>query len=194
VLDNASNNHTAAAALADTFDFIISHWRLRCGPYALNLIGQRFVFGKDKGVYNNAGINLYDEQKYRHEWRKDGPLGILIAIINYIKTPQQYDLFSNFQKLPNTEMPRDRRRMLELVRPVVTRWNLFYCAFERAAHLQAAHKSYASYYTKSISRANAIALGQNNKLPDAPAWMRSTGLTTTDGAVTTEYIDLLRPL
>jgi hypothetical protein len=69
------------------------------------------------------------------QWRKDGPLGILIAIINYIKTPQQFDLFSDFQRLANSDLPTDQRRILEPVKPVVTRWNSFYCAFKRAAHL-----------------------------------------------------------
>lgn len=39
VLDNASNDNTAVAALARSFDFIPSHRRLRCGPYTLNLVG-----------------------------------------------------------------------------------------------------------------------------------------------------------
>jgi hypothetical protein len=38
VLDNASNNDTAVAALARTFDFIPLHRRLRCGPHTLNLV------------------------------------------------------------------------------------------------------------------------------------------------------------
>jgi hypothetical protein len=194
VLDNASNNDTAVAALAHSFDFIPSHRRLHCGPHTLNLVGQMIIFGRDKSVYNNAGGNLDDEEKFLQEWRKDGPLGTLIAIINYIKTPQQYNLFSNFQKLANAKLPTDQRRILEPIKPVVTRWNSFYCAFERAAHLQAAYNSYANYHIKSISQANAIALGRNNKLPAAPTWMRSTGLTTADWAVITEYIDLLRPL
>ena len=194
VLDNASNNDTAVAALARSFDFIPSHRRLRCGPHTLNLVGKMIIFGRDKGAYDNASGNLDDEEKFLQEWRKDGPLGTLIAIINYIKTPQQYDLFSNFQKLANAELPTDQRRILEPVKPVVTRWNSFYCAFERAAHLQAAYNSYANFHIKLISQADAIALGRNNKLPDAPAWMRSTGLTTADWAVITEYIDLLRPL
>jgi hypothetical protein len=33
------------------------------------------------------------------EWRRDGPLGVLMDVINYIKTPQQYDLFADFQRL-----------------------------------------------------------------------------------------------
>jgi hypothetical protein len=39
------------------------------------------------------------------EWRKHGPLGVLIDIINYIKTPQQYDLFRDFQHTANRELP-----------------------------------------------------------------------------------------
>jgi hypothetical protein len=32
------------------------------------------------------------------EWRKQGPLGVLVDVINYIKTPQQYELFREFQR------------------------------------------------------------------------------------------------
>jgi hypothetical protein len=38
VLDNATSNNTAVAALARLIRFIPSHWRLRCGPYTLNLV------------------------------------------------------------------------------------------------------------------------------------------------------------
>lgn len=194
VLDNAHNNDTAIAALSRLNSFIPSHRRLRCGPHTLNLIGQMMIFGKDKDAYNNAAEELKDEEKFLQDWRKDGPLGVLIAIISYIKTPQQYDLFSGFQKLANSDIPTDQRRVLEPVKPVVTRWNSFYGAFERAAHLHVAYDSYASYHIKSIAQADAMALGRGNKLPDAPAWMRSSGLGAADWAVITEYIDLLRPL
>jgi hypothetical protein len=39
---------------------------------------------------------LQTEQQFLKEWRREGPLSILIAIINYIKTPQQYALFADF--------------------------------------------------------------------------------------------------
>ena len=39
------------------------------------------------------------------EWRSDGPLGVLLAVINYIKTPQQYELFTSFQQLAHKELP-----------------------------------------------------------------------------------------
>jgi hypothetical protein len=38
VLDNATSNNTAVAALARLIRFILSYRRLRCGPYTLNLV------------------------------------------------------------------------------------------------------------------------------------------------------------
>jgi hypothetical protein len=91
-------------------------------------------------------------------------------IINYIKTPQQYDLFTDFQRLANRELPsHEQLKILEPVKPVVTRWNSFYSAFERAAHLHAAYNSYASYHIDDIRRKDAYAITKGNKLPDAPA-------------------------
>jgi hypothetical protein len=90
VLNNASNNDTAVAALACSFDFIPSHRRLRCGPHTINLIGQMIIFGRDKGMYDHPGGNLDDKEEFLQEWRKDGPLGILIAIINYTVLVQKF--------------------------------------------------------------------------------------------------------
>lgn len=33
------------------------------------------------------------EEQYIQEWWKDEPLGVLIDVINWIKTPQQDELF-----------------------------------------------------------------------------------------------------
>jgi hypothetical protein len=79
---------------------------------------------------------LQEEKTFLEQWRREGPLGILIAIINYIKTPQQYALFASFQKAAANEIPSKlRHKVLEPIKPVVTRWNLFYCSFERAVLL-----------------------------------------------------------
>jgi len=57
-------------------------------------------------------------------------LDVLIDIINYIKTPQQYDLFRQKQGEANAKLPSDERlQMVELVKPAVTRWNSYYSAF-----------------------------------------------------------------
>jgi hypothetical protein len=64
---------------------------------------------------------------------------MLLGIINYIKTPQQYALFANFQCLAHCELPpdapADKRKILKTVKPVVTRWNSLYSCFERAVQL-----------------------------------------------------------
>jgi hypothetical protein len=39
MLDNASNNNTAIAAITDKMGFVTAHCRLRCGPHTFNLVG-----------------------------------------------------------------------------------------------------------------------------------------------------------
>jgi hypothetical protein len=66
---------------------------------------------------------------------------MLIDVISYIKTPQQYDIFANFQRLAREDLPADdgaKLQILEPVKPYVTRWNSFSSAFERAVLLQPA--------------------------------------------------------
>jgi hypothetical protein len=195
VLDNATNNDTAVAALARVYDFDATHQRLRCGPHTLNLIGQAIIFSKDREAYNNAAEQLNTEQLYMREWRKDGPLGVLIDVINFIKTPQQYELFREFQSAANAELPAgERLRTLEPVKPVVTRWNSYYASFARATRLQAAYNAYAEHHISRISLEDRRANQAGNKPLDAPSWMRSAGLTAADWAVITEYQDCLEPL
>jgi hypothetical protein len=43
ILDNASNNDTAIASLAQKISFNTTYCRLRCGPHTLNLIGQTLL-------------------------------------------------------------------------------------------------------------------------------------------------------
>jgi hypothetical protein len=55
------------------------------------------------------------------EWRKDSPIGVLVNVINYIKTPQQYELFRSFQRRANDNLPTEERlKVLKPVKPVVT--------------------------------------------------------------------------
>ena len=84
------------------------------------------------------------------EWRRVGPLGVLLSVISYIKTPQQHKLFEDFQRLAHKELPTnalaEERKVLEPVKPVVTRWNSYYLCFERAVKLQSAINVYSLYY------------------------------------------------
>lgn len=83
-------------------------------------------------------------------WRGDGPLGVLLAVINYIKTPQQYALFEKYQKLVIKDLPADApaelRKIKEPVKPVITCWNSYVSCFERAVKLQLVVNGYANYY------------------------------------------------
>jgi hypothetical protein len=75
---------------------------------------------------------------------------VLLAVINYIKTPQQYALFEKFQRLAHndlpTNVPAEQRKILKPVKLVVTRWNSFCSCFERAVKLQLAVNGYANHH------------------------------------------------
>ncbi|KAI1560631.1 hypothetical protein A1F97_11252, partial [Pyrenophora tritici-repentis] len=146
-------------------------------------------------AYGNTQEQYNTEEQYMREWRKDGPIGVLVDVINYIKTPQQYELFRGYQRLANNNLPAEGRlKVLEPVKPVVTRWNSYYAAFERATKLQAAYNLYAEHHINRVILEDAHAAQRNNKRPDAPNWMRSTGLRAADWAVIAEYQDCLEPL
>jgi hypothetical protein len=109
VLDNATNNDTAVAAIARLYNFNAANRRLRYGPHTLNLIGQAIIFGKNKEAYDNVAEEHASEQAFMAQWRRDGSLGDLMNVINYIKTPQQYELFADFQRLANRALPTHNR-------------------------------------------------------------------------------------
>lgn len=58
VLDNAYNNDTAIASLADLYGFETPERRLRCCCHILNLGAQVIIWGKDRNAYENDGGNL----------------------------------------------------------------------------------------------------------------------------------------
>ncbi|KAF7442840.1 Dimer-Tnp-hAT domain containing protein [Pyrenophora tritici-repentis] len=182
VLDNAHNNNTTINTLALQIGFSATERRLRCGPYTLNLIGQMLLWGEEKESYDNEETERVNEAENMATWRGDGPLGVLVAVINYIKTPQQYALFEKYQKLAIRDQPvnapTEQHKIKEPVKLVVTRYNSYVSCFKRA----------------KIETEDAYARSRNNKLPAAPDWMRSDGINAHDWQVIAEYIDVLRPL
>jgi hypothetical protein len=58
VLDNAYNNDTAVASLADLYGFETPERRLRCCCHILNFSAQVIIWGKDRNAYENEGGNL----------------------------------------------------------------------------------------------------------------------------------------
>ncbi|RYN15529.1 hypothetical protein AA0113_g12768 [Alternaria arborescens] len=193
VLDNASSNDRAVAKLSELYDFEAPYRRLRCAPHTLNLVGQTIMFGLDKEAYNGDSSNEQNtEARYLRDWRRDGPLGVLVDIINYIKTPQQHDLFASLQRSVNDRSHTET--ILEPIKPIITRWNSYHDAFERAVQLSETFNLYANTHINRIARDDAYAQSRGNKLPNAPSWMRSNGLKAADWAVITEYIEVLKPL
>jgi hypothetical protein len=132
------------------------------------------------------------------EWRRNGPLGVLLSIINYTEIPQQYEAFGSFQTLAHCELPanalEEDRKVLDPIKPVVTRWNSCYSCFERAVKLQSAVNAYANHHIQQVRDEDTYAKSRGNRLPDALRWMRSDGLTAADEALIMEYIDVLKPL
>ncbi|KAG9375725.1 hypothetical protein A1F94_013674 [Pyrenophora tritici-repentis] len=185
VLDNAHNNNTTINTLALQMGFSATERRLRCGPHTLNLIGQMLLWGEEKESYDNEETERVNEAENMATWRGDGPLGVLLAVINYIKTPQQDQ---------PVNAPTEQHKIKEPVKPVVTRWNSYVSCFERAVELQLAVNGYANYHIQKIETEDAYARSRNNKLPAAPDWMRSDGINAHDWQVIAEYIDVLRPL
>ena len=80
------------------------------------------------------------------------------------------------------------------MRHVVTRWNSYHDAFERAVQSSETFNLYASTHINRTARDNAYAHSRDTKLHNAASRMRSGGLKAADWAVITEYIDALKPL
>lgn len=193
VLDNAANNNTAVEALATVYGFNAIERRLRCSPHTINLVGQTVIFGVNRDAFDNQQSQHEIEEQFLKEWRQFGPLGVLIDVLNYIKTPQQYDKLREFQQ-QEAQQTRLPYTLKEPVKPVITRWNSFYGAFVHATELQQPINAYIQYYIEKTRISDAYAQARNNKLQDTAPWMRSTGLSAHDWAVITQYIEVLKPL
>jgi len=195
VLDNAGPNNTAVELITNTYGFNPKHRRLCCGSHTINLVGQTIIFGIDKDSFQNELSQAKVEEQLLNEWRKQGPLGILIDVLHYICTPQQYDLIRNFQKtevvLPSSQ---EASKSKEIVKPVITRWNSFCAAFERATEMPQALNAYIQYHIEKNRTNEAYRRAKGLKLQEVPLWMKSDGLTSQDWAVITQYIQVLKPL
>lgn len=139
VLDNAYNNNTTINTIALKMGFNATKKRLACGPHTYNLIRQVLIFGRDKKLYDNAPSKATIEAEEMDKWRDNWPIGVLLDIINYIKTPQQYALFESYQRLAHADLPAnataEQRKVKEPIKPVVTCWNSFFPCFKRTVEL-----------------------------------------------------------
>lgn len=138
------------------------------------------MFGNNQTAYENAHEHYTEEELYMRVWRKSSPIGVLFDVINYVKTSQQYELSQDCQRAANAHLSIDKQsKMLEPVKLVVTRCNSAYVALERATRLQNTFNHYTKHHTNRVTIKDSSAI-RRNKLPNAPSWMRSGGLTTAD--------------
>ena len=195
VLDNAHANNHAVAKL-EIYSFNAEECRIRYGCHILNLVGQQVIFSKDKESYNNAPLAVVDEAAFMESWRREGPLGVLFAVVNYIKTPQQYALLEDFQRRVNNGLPAALQQPIKQpVKPVVTRWNSFEGCLQRAVELRTAIGLYINYHIRQTATDDDLARQHGRQLPaNVPLWMRSDGLTTADWQVVVDYLQVLKPL
>jgi len=81
MLDNASNNDTAVAALAEIYDFDPLEYRLRCSGHIINLIARHLLFGVDPDLFEVESEMRKDVKENLKHWRKKGPIGKLHNLI-----------------------------------------------------------------------------------------------------------------
>jgi hypothetical protein len=79
VLDDAFNNDTAVASLADLYSFETAERRLRCCCHILNLSAQVVIWGRDREAYENSGGNLKASQANpAHKHCINSPINLLL--------------------------------------------------------------------------------------------------------------------
>jgi len=81
MLDNASNNDTAVAALAEIYGFDAPERRLRCAGHIINLIARHLLFGEDPDLFEAESEMRKDVKGNLKLWRKKGPIGKLHNLV-----------------------------------------------------------------------------------------------------------------
>ncbi|TKA59147.1 hypothetical protein B0A49_13257 [Cryomyces minteri] len=167
VTDNASNKDTCLEYLADEFGFDKCQRRLRCTAHIVNLVAQSVLFGKDKESFENADENIPEEEQFLAEWRKEGPPGTLIDILNCIDTPQKHQLFYSYQHEENALLPTPDSKTLDVIKP---------------------------YYIEKLNRERAACRAKGKRPPALPLFVEVGGLSSYDWDVVANYVTILQPL
>ena len=156
VLDNARNNDTAVAALADEFDFDPDHRRLRYLGHILNLVVKQLIFGATADAMETEDDDVdFDFDTVSDElkkWRKKGPVGRLHNFVYAINnSPQLVHLLLEWQKEDIasgklTYIDKTTGKFRKPLMPVSdneTRWNSRYRMMQRAKILR-------SYFSRLV--------------------------------------------
>src|SRR5436305_10140182 len=135
------------------------------------------------------------------EWRNGGPIGTLIDIIHAIDSPYEHQLFYSFRDEENKQLPKPDFLVLDVIKPVKTRWNSHLAAFERAVDLQGPINTWVEYHIDKWDKEQAAKAAKRRtsakkpKQPEQPPlYIQNGGLTPYDWDVINNYIRILTPL
>ncbi|KAI0569282.1 Dimer-Tnp-hAT domain containing protein, partial [Pyrenophora tritici-repentis] len=104
------------------------------------------LFGNNKDAYDNAAKHIDDEEAFIAAWRKHGAL-----------------------EASNNDLPAAARvKILQPIKLVVTRWNLYYSALKRATYLKSGFDLYIEKHVKAEE--------YYRKLDDSPVYYAATCL------------------
>lgn len=174
--DNASNNDTALAALAERVDIDPIASRLRCAGHIFNLVCTAILFGvPDKEDLEDAQHDFSQSQgddamsgtqaiasfeaiiehgsdEARHQaWRRRGPIGKLHNLVVNIKgSSSKKKLFESKQTELVDDDETSHTKILRLVTNGGIRWNSTYLMIERAIYLRDALTLYQSHEDAAI--------------------------------------------
>lgn len=191
--DNAKNNTKCLEYLSKELDFDRLARRLRCSPHTLNLVAQRILFGRDKESFENDISNLTDEEKFLKEWQQEGPIGTLLDLLLWINTTQRIQQFEQYQIEENNMLSDPDFKVLQVIKPIKTRWNSYQDAFERAIQLKGPLDAFAQYHIDQHNHEAARCKARGRKPPEPPLFIRTGGMTSYDWDVIRNYVQMLRP-
>lgn len=144
-----------------------------------------------------AAKSEQEEEVFLAEWRRYGPLGILIEILNAINTPQLYEYLDRLQYEENEVYRLPDFKSLSLIKPVKTRWNSYHSAFERAVQLRGPIDTITEHLVESWNAENAPTKKRRTKIKEKktpPRYVSEGGLNGYDWHVITKYVEILQPL
>jgi hypothetical protein len=192
--DNASNNDTCIAALANEFNFDPIERRLRCAGHIFNLVARALLWGIDEDVFLRelAAVDITTVEL--ELWRGRGPIGKVRNTIVYIRSsPQRNEAFKKAQ--------RDHpllKKVCELHTFNDTRWNSVFDALRVFIHVRPAiddfyHTTLRDWQDYENEKTDFGSKPRPEKMRKKPTVLNDF-ITQDDWVILTRYYEILEPI